>query len=394
MPTETGELQPAKEIDGADDHGGQSSNALSKTERLVADVVAAGGALELSDETARGGVDYRQRAYAAQRHGKVPEGKHLTVVRANGSFTVSLVDGATGNELGADEVPVPARVTRYHAVARQFRDRTGIHEVSRKALPRVLRIVHALALEIEHRGHHMECVAPPTNSYGRTDWKPRQDGQLVVTINGHSHKVRIWEKGAGLRGPWEQQKKSWEEDRLSPRFGLYASRPRAYDAHATGELNASILGYSSRQDSWGDRKRWRLEDRLAQLVRELEVQAVEAEERRLAREREEAERQRLWEAAMADAKRQFLAAHRRDVLRERARAWQEADVIRAYCDAVESRHGKATVAADRGAGDWLAYAREHAERLQALPTMPPEPEPTSEALKPYLGGLSPYGPRG
>ena len=383
----------AEDRDGAGLNGGESPSSLSRTERLVADVVAAGGVLELPDETARDGVDYRQRAYAAQRHGKVPEAKHLRVVLANGIFTISLVGGATGNELGADEVPVPARVTKYHAVARQFRDRTSIHELSRKALPRVLRIVHALALELERRGHQIECVAAPTDSYGRADWKARQDGQLVVTINGHANKLRIWGKGAGLRGPWEQQQKRWEEDRLSPRFGLYSSRPRDYDADATGELNASILGYSNRQDSWRDRKRWRLEDRLPQLVRELEAQAVEAEERRLAREREPAERQRQWEAAMEQAERRFLAAHRRDVLRERVRAWQEADAIRAYCHAVETRHGEATVAADREASEWLAYARTHAERLQTSPTMPPDPEVTPEGLRPYLGGISPYGPR-
>ena len=42
------------------------------------------------------------------------------------------------------------------------------------------------------------------DSYGRSEWKPTQDGQLVFTINGHELRVRIWEKGAGLRGPYEQ----------------------------------------------------------------------------------------------------------------------------------------------------------------------------------------------
>jgi hypothetical protein len=291
----------------------------------------------------------------------------------------------------------PARLRRsatHHPVARQFRDRTTIHEVSRKALPRVLRIVHALASEIERCGHTIECLAARIGSYGRTDWKPTHDGQLVVTINGHSHNLRIWEKGCGLRGPWEHQKARWEEERLSPRLGLYATRPTAYDKDATGELNASVLGYGSRQSSWGDRKRWRLEDRLPQLVRELETQAVEAEERRLAHEREEAERTRRWELAMEEAKLRFLGAHRREILSQRVRAWQEADAIRAYCNAVEAHHGGPTLDANTSATEWLAYARDEADRLQAPPTMPRDPEIRPEDLKPYLGGLSPYGPRG
>jgi hypothetical protein len=369
---------------------------LSMTEQLVADVLAAGGRLILPDETSHGGVNWRQRAYAAQRHGKVPEGKRLSVAWTNAGFEIELLDGETGNELGADAVPVPARVTKHHPVAREFRNRTSLHEVSRKALPRVLRIVHALAKEAECRGYQLGCVRVREDSYGRSEWKPSHDGQLVFTINGHELKVRLWEKGAGLRGPYEQQRKRWQEDRERPfREMLFLDRPKPYDSGATGELNIEALGWShGRQSSWGDRKRWTLEDRLPQLLRELETQAVEAEEQRLAREREEAERQRQWEAAMDRAKRRLVEDHRVSVLRTRVGAWHEADAIRAYCEAVEARHGAETIAADADAAQWLAFAREHADRAQRVPTMPADPEITHEALKPYLGKWSPYGPGG
>jgi hypothetical protein len=39
-----------------------------------------------------------------------------------------LVDRETGNELGAFAVPVPARLTKYHRVAQEFRDRPSLHE--------------------------------------------------------------------------------------------------------------------------------------------------------------------------------------------------------------------------------------------------------------------------
>lgn len=147
---------------------------LSKTEQLVADVLAAGDRLTLPDETAHGGVNWRQRAYAAQRDGKVPAGKRLSVSWTNAGFEIELLDGETGNELGAEAVPVPARLSKYHPVAREFRDRTNLHEVSRKALPRVLRIVHALAKEAERRGHRLACVRVREDSYGRSEWKPSQ----------------------------------------------------------------------------------------------------------------------------------------------------------------------------------------------------------------------------
>lgn len=339
------------------------SKPLSKTEQLVADVLAAGGCLLLPDETAHGGVNWRQRAYAAQRHGKVPAGKRLSVSWTNAGFEIELLEGETGNELGAEAVPVPARLSKYHPVAREFRDRTNLHEVSRKALPRVLRIVHALANEAERRGHRVACVRVREDSYERSEWKPSQHGQLVLTINGHELNVRLWEKGAGLRGPYERQRKRWQEDREKPyRLMLFLDRPKPYDTGATGELNIEVLGWShGRQTKWGDRQRWTLEDRLPQLMRELETQAVEAEKRRLAKEREEADRQRQWEAAMHSAKLRLIEEHRIGVLRSRVSAWHEADAIRAYCDAVEDRYGITTIAADPEAAEWLAFAREQAD---------------------------------
>ena len=328
---------------------------LSKTEQLVADVIAADGRLTLPDDTAHGGVNWRQRAYAAQRHGKVPEGKRLSVAWTNAGFEIELLDGETGNEFGADAVPVPARLSKVHPVAQEFRNSASLHEVSRKALPRVLRIVHALAKEAERRGYQLDCVRVREDSYGRSEWRPSHDGQLVFTINGHELKVRLWEKGAGLRGPYEHQRKRWQEDREKPlRQMLCFDRPKPYDTGASGELNVEALGWShGRQSSWGDRKRWTLEDRLPQLMRELETQAVEAEEQRLAREREEAERQRQWEAAMERAKLRLVEDHRVSVLRTRVGAWGEADAIRAYCDAVEVRHGAEAIAADPNAAEWL-----------------------------------------
>ena len=378
--------------------------SVSVTQQLVSDVIAAGGSLRVPRKRwGESGVDYTHRARLAESYGKVPAGSMLRVSRASGDeLLIELVGNGSGGIEGNEQaielaaVPVPARLTKYHRVAREFRDRTNLQEVSRKALPRVLRIVQALAVEAERRGYQIACVSVREDGYGRSDWKPSQDGQLTFTIDGHALKVRIWEKGAGQRGPYEHQIKRWKQDREQPpRFMHFVDRPKPYDTGATGELNIEALGSSyGRQASWGDRARWKLEDKLPNLLRELEIEAVEAEERRLAHEREQAERQLQWEAAMERAKRRVVEAHRLEVLRSRVRAWQEADAILAYCDAVETQHGADAVAADGDAMRWLALAREHADRAQQLPRMPADPEITHERLKPFLGRWSPYGPQG
>jgi hypothetical protein len=265
---------------------------------------------------------------------------------------------------GLTPVAVPTRLKKYHRAAREFRNSTKLHEISRKSLPRAVRIVHAVAVEAERRGYQVACVHVTEDSYGRREWRPPRDGQLVFTTDDHQLNVRIWEKGTGPRGPYEHQLKRWRHDREQPvRLMQFVERPKAYDSAASGELNIEALSRSyGRQKSWGDRSRWTLEDRLPHLLRELKMQVTEAEERRVAREREQAERQRQWEAAMDDAKRRLLEDHGLEVLRKRVREWEEAEAIRA--------------------------------KAQQLPRMPAEPEATPERLKPYLKGWSPYGPRG
>lgn len=391
-----------KQVDGPNPPIPRQAN-VPVTRQLVDDVIAAGGSLKVPRKRwNEPGIDYERRVQLAESYGNVPAGSRLFVKHVSPEESlIELVGGANLDTASRQPaaalkpVAVPARLRKYHRVACEFRDRTNLHEVSRKALPRLLRIVHALATEAERSGHQVACVEAREDSYGRSDWKPAHDGQLVFTINGHALRVRIWEKGVGLRGPYEQQLKRWKDDREQPvRLMQFLERPKPYDSGATGQLNIEALaGSYGRQKSWGDRSRWSLEDRLPHLLHELELQAIEAEERRLAREREEEERQRQWEAAMEQAKQRLIEDHRLEILRSRVRAWQEAEAIRAYCDAVEARHGTDVIAGDPEAAQWLALARTHADHAQQLPKMPPDPDPTPESLKPYLGRWSPYGPQ-
>jgi hypothetical protein len=121
------------------------------------------------------------------------------------------------------------------------------------------------------------------------------------------------------------------------------------------------------------------------VLRELEAIAIELEERRVAREKREAERRAAGESARGRARIQAIEAYRVDVLRRRVDDWQKAELTMAYCDDVLARYGSA-VDRDPAATRWIAFARECADKLQELTRMPEDPALRDEDLKLYMRG--------
>ena len=223
------------------------------------------------------------------------------------------------------------------------RRRTEYHEVSRKQLGRCARIIHALATEVDRRGYTVSNVTKTLDGYRGERWSGSKDGHLVITIRGHNYDLRVWEEKVSLRGDWERERKR----RAEHRFDYFSSYTplKPFDKDATGRLTITVdSGYSreGRPASWADRKSWSLEEKLGELLRELEIRAAEDDHRDALAQSAAEERQRQWELA--------------------------AEWIRDYVDRLDPLH--------------------------SAPAMPESPEPSPDDLKPFLGGLSPYGPRG
>ncbi|WP_327304011.1 hypothetical protein OG730_10575 [Streptomyces sp. NBC_01298] len=154
---------------------------------------------------------------------------------------------------------------------------------------------------------------------------------------------------------------------------------------------------SGRQGKWADRKRWRLEDVLGAVLREVEVRSREDAQRRIDEERAEEDRKLRWQAAMDSAREQAIQAQLVTVLREQAKGWHQASTLSQYCDAMERR----LAASDDSAApeavstrQWLEWARAYVgslDPLRELPGMPVTRAPEPEELKPYLSGWSPRG---
>jgi hypothetical protein len=166
----------------------------SVTRQLVDDVVAAGGVLRVKRKSYYdpGSVDYAYRARLAERYDKVPEGKRLTVTHHGQETEIRLEDAPhrVGGRPALVAVHVPEQVGRYHPAARQLRDVTVHHAVSRRLIPRATRILHAIAKEAERRGWR----AGATDSSG-----------IEITADGCSYWIHIEEQGVHERGRWEQE---------------------------------------------------------------------------------------------------------------------------------------------------------------------------------------------
>lgn len=360
--------------------------SVSVTQQLVDEIMAAGGSLTVRQlRYGEKGVDYEKRVAAAQRHGKVPSGKLLVVSRLQfPELRIDLIDGPEGTDVELRPVPVPGRVSRYHPAVRTFRDHADTHTISRASLPRALRILQGLVVEAERRGH-LVGSEQATLGGGRQRGEEGR-GLPVFTVDAYSVAVDVVEEGLPSRGYWEKKNRSYTG------YGHAAKLPprSEYEANATGRLTIELVGHwrSGRQKRWSDRKRWRVEDKLPELLREIEVRAAEHRHNVSENQRLAEVRQRAWEEAMDKARVRYAEQKRIDALFVAVEAWQRSEAIHAYCDALE-RSG-------RGGLETVEWARNYADRQSSFRDLPIIPESSTpaglEELRPFLDGWSPHGP--
>lgn len=237
--------------------------------------------------------------------------------------------------------------------------------------PRARHILHAL------------CQAAEAKNYTVSNPETGSADSLVITIGDSSFPLSFHEGSYEVPDP-SGKKYAWQ------RVTARTTRP-------SHELELSLehtYAHRGRRSHWGDRQRWRLEDKLPALFREIAHRAHTEYERQQTQQRKEQETRQRWLTAMQQARTALLEDHRRKALHTQVQAWQEATAIRAYCDALEDHH--ATLSGAEATRAWATWARDYADRIDPVPQNPGTPEPpaiTPEDLRPYLRGWSPYEPK-
>jgi hypothetical protein len=369
----------------------------SVTQRLVDELVAAGGEMRVRrrsrDDPKH--VDYERRAQIAQRLGKVPNGKRLTLIWHQTELEIRLEDASLAARVELAPVPVFKRIGRYHQAAGEFRDRSDRHEVSRGQLARTVRIVHSLAVEADRRGWEVSVPTESTKRYGLNGWSATKHGHVRLDVAGEHFWLRIREEGVHRRGRWEEDVERYRHVREKSSGGGGRKVPRgAYDAEATGRLQLVLHAerywvLSGRRSRFADRRSWTVETHLPHLFREVEERVVELrnydEAQRTKREREAErarraaeERERQWQQLMAKARERLLDAGRAAQASRQSQAWRHASQLRDYCDAIEDVHGP-----NSASMEWISWMRGYAARIDPLvqaPRMPVSPMETGQAL--------------
>lgn len=330
-------------------------------------------------------TEWRRTIDFVKRHSLVPPGRWIEKRRDwLGNLTIELMSGDPPNKRlrpGSEHpaVPVPSQLRSLHPVIARLRDDAGRLVMPASRRRRCLLILQALAAEAERRGHTVidepvpEHRRNPAYTYmGRhhPSSYSRREGEIRIRIGEFSYAVTIAEES-----------------------------PQSADLERSDRLIIEVTPYRSqgRQCRWADRKTWKVEDRLATLLQELETRAVEDAQHKIEQKKAEADRRRRWEQAMAEAQRKAYEEQDAAELRDQIRRWREAQEIDSYCQALADRlkDEPADRPGIRRAQDWLSWARARAtalDPLRTLPAAPERPELTPEDLKPYLQGWSPYGP--
>lgn len=275
-------------------------------------------------------------------------------------------------------VAVPQRLLKPHPVIAEARD-GGSLPVSKTLVPRLTRIAHALAVAFEDEGWTVRSKSKSVDRWGRP-WNGRE--LFVVDTGEYRQGVYIGEENDRT-----DHVLTASELKQKERYS-YSYAPK-YDYTPSGRLFIEIeTWHRGRRQRWADRQRWTVEEKLGQIVDEIEARTILEREDRVERERKEAERQVRIRAAVQEAALLLRESRRRDVFLAQVEQWHSANRIREFLAAMDTAVTKLPDDDSRlEALDWMRWCQSCAAALDPLETairFPEDPEPSEEELRPFL----------
>jgi hypothetical protein len=240
-------------------------------------------------------------------------------------------------------------------------------------------LLQGLVTAATERGYTVTAASVANDRYGRRESSPIH---LRFHVRGHDVGLTIAQesdRGEHLPTAGElarQKRDSWY-------------KISKYEYSPSERLKISLAGwFEHQQTSWADGAKISLDDKLGEILQQMEIFSDLAERKRRAEEERERQREVEEQRRVARAKARLIESHRADVLDAQLSAWRKAreldDFLVALAGRISQIEDPEAVAA---ANAWLTWAKDYRERLDPLNqtiAMPPDPEPTSAALAPFM----------
>lgn len=338
--------------------------------------------VEVTDPAAARRAAWRRAIDAARREGLVPPGRQLRHTgRDRGELTIWLEDTTNSAPPRPEPLAVPDTVVDVHPLLGAADELAEHLNVDAASVPRALRLLQTLIEAAESRGYCVGWASTPSTLalereehvetvHCREEYEDREVVPTVVDLGDNAP-----------RYPWQRvqtQRRSVPAGRLCL------------------ELAVEHPSRRGRRARWADRTRWRLEDKLANVLAEIDRRTDDAITHRQAEEENARHREQQWRQAMDTARRAIEHQRRADALRAQVEAWTSAQQVRAYADALADASAGGVHPRGRQEVDaWVAWARSYADGLDPIiagQLAPDQREPTAEQLRPHLRGWSPHGP--
>ncbi len=350
--------------------------------QLMDALTAGSGEIHIPDPNERVRASYRRAIHAAKERRLVPEGFQLWHTgRDRGDMTIRLlrrhgqVQGQPHDSVQPPQ-PEPPRPRAQTAERKPKRKSLDVKPalpslaVSKPLIPRCRAILQSLADEALRRGYDVLVGV--------------EKASLVIVASGEHLPFKLFEELDVVAAPPPKKPEPLRYSRQQP--------PPITVRVPSGRLTLR-LEHHYRNRTWADRVRWRVEDRVIDVIDHVDCLArAEIERQREAHEKGLRDLEE-WEAAVVAARRDFLVAMNRRRMRQQAARSARAQTLRAFADRVAvASLAESNVDLKGRMLDWQAQIADQADNLDPLnspedlgPIEPQEIGPTQ---------LAPYMPRG
>lgn len=268
----------------------------SEADQLYDRVVASGGRLALGKDADT--FDIRRLAEQHLKSPHRPRGKKLTVDGGYYDPTTVTIEDYFDELVEAHPVPVLERVGKYHPLVKEYKQNRDNQRVSPELVQRATLILQALVDEASRR--NIKVTRPTTAALA--EHRAQREGRaphLVFEMGGNQYTVGIRE----VPGPNADRQDYSNQSSRDPAW----IRSRAWKFIPTGKLELIVDGRFTKMngDHYREGKRQRLEEKLPEVFRKLEIYRLELEAAVRKKAFEKAEYERLRAEAIEEAKERY-----------------------------------------------------------------------------------------